>query len=129
MSFLPSRRPAPWWKPAIYADDRLGITLAKVNPLVREVEFHAIDICYGHILLLAIHLLYLHEDSIYISRRCQVDTILGDEVVGESGTKLAHLATPMCQTAQEEGDTYEGITAIVALWIDDTAITLPPITA
>ena len=30
----------------------------------------------------------------------------------------------MCQTAQEKGNTYEGITAIVALWIDDTAITL-----
>ena len=28
---------------AIYTDDRLGITLAEVNPLVREIELDAID--------------------------------------------------------------------------------------
>ena len=30
----------------------------------------------------------------------------------------------MCQTAQEQGDTYQGITTIVALWIDDSTIAL-----
>ena len=44
---------------AIYTDDRLGITLAEVNPLVREIELDAINICYGDILLLTIHLLNL----------------------------------------------------------------------
>ena len=93
-------------------------------PLVREVKLHAIDIRYLDILLLTIHFLHLHQDGIHIGRRCQVDTILGNEVVREGCTKLAHLATLMCQTAQEQGDTYQGITTIVALWIDDSTIAL-----
>jgi tartrate/fumarate subfamily iron-sulfur-dependent hydro-lyase beta chain len=107
---------------AIYADDRLGITLAEVNPLVREIELDAIDICYGDILLLTIHLLNLHEDSIYIGRWSQVDAVLGDEIVREAGTEFAHLAALVSQTAQEEGDTNEGITTIMALWIDNSTI-------
>ena len=107
---------------AIYADDRLGITLAEMNPLVREIELDAIDICYGDILLLTIHLLNLHEDSIYIGRWSQVDAVLGDEIVREAGTELAHLAALVSQTAQEEGDTNEGITTVMALWIDNSTI-------
>ena len=91
-----------------------------MNPLVREVEFHTVDISNSYILLLAIQLLHLDEDSIYIGRSGQVDAVLGDEVVREAGTKLAYLATLMSQTAQEECDTNEGITTIVALRIDNS---------
>ena len=93
-------------------------------PLVGEVELHAVDVGNGYVLLLAIHLLHLHEDGIHVGGGSQVDTVLGDEIVGEAGTKLAHLAALVCQTAQEEGDAYEGITAIMALGIDDSAIAL-----
>ena len=107
---------------AIYTDDRLGITLAEVNPLVWEIELDAIDICYVDILLLTIHLLYLDENCIYIGRWSEVNAVLGDEIVREAGTEFAHLAAFVSQTAQEEGDTNEGITTIMALWIDDSTI-------
>ena len=91
-----------------------------MHPLVREVEFHTVDISNSYILLLAIQLLHLDEDSIYIGRSGQVDAVLGDEVVREAGTKLAYLATLMSQTAQEESNTYESVTTIVALWIESS---------
>ena len=105
---------------AIHTDDRLSIALTKVYPLIREVKFHTINICDGNALLLAIHLLYLYENGIHISRWSQVDAVLGNEIIRERSTKLAYLAALMCQTAQEKSDTYEGITTIVALWIDDS---------
>ena len=65
---------------AVNADDRLGVRLAQMYPLVGEVDFHAVDV--GN-LFIAIHLLYLEQDGINIGRGSEVDTVLCNEIVGE----------------------------------------------
>ena len=65
-----------------------------MNPLVGEVDLHSIDVVH---LLVGIELLHLFEDGIHIGRRSEVDAVLCNEILGECGTKFAHLATFMSQ--------------------------------
>ena len=68
---------------AVYTDDRLGVRLAKVNPLVGEVDLNAVDISN---LLALEHLLNLLENSVDVGRRSKVDAVLCNLVAWECGT-------------------------------------------
>ena len=65
-----------------------------MNPLVGKVDLHSVDVVH---LLVGIELLHLFEDGIYIGGRSEIDAVLGNEILGECGTKFAHLATFMSQ--------------------------------
>ena len=110
---------------AIDADDGLGVRLAQMYPTISKVNLHAVDIVHG----LNVkgcsrieELLHLLEDGIDIRCWLQVDAVLCHEIVGIGLAELAYLAAFLCQLRQEEGNTHEGITAIVAGRIDNTAI-------
>ena len=60
-----------------------------MNPLVGEVDLHSVDVVH---LLVGIELLHLFEDGIHIGGWSEVDAILGNEILGECGAKLANLA-------------------------------------
>ena len=109
---------------AVNADNRLGVRLTQVNPAVGEVDLYTIDIVDYSRIILGKHLLYLYQNSVDIGLWREVDTVLGNLVVGEGAAKLTGGTALLCQARQEEGDTYEGIATIVALRIDDSAITL-----
>ena len=94
-------------------------------PTISEVNLHAVDIVHGLNARGCSRIeefLHLLEDSIDIRRWLQVDAVLSHEIVGIGLAELAYLAALLCQLRQEEGDTHEGITAIVACRIDNTAI-------
>ena len=74
-------------------------------------------------MLVFIQFFYSLQNGVYIGRRRKVDAVFGDEIVGISGTQLAHLAALVGQIAKEEGDTNQSIAPIVALWIDYSTIT------
>ena len=49
---------------AVDTDDRFGVALAQMNPLVGEVNLHTVDVGNLHVLLAGKHLLHFHEDSV-----------------------------------------------------------------
>ena len=65
-----------------------------MHPLVGEVNLHAVDIVN---LLVCIHFLDFCKNSIDISSRRKVYAVLGNVIVGESRTQLAHLASLVSQ--------------------------------
>ena len=109
---------------AVDADDRLGVRFTQMYPTIGEVDLYAIDIVNLCGSVLGKHLLNLNQNSIYIGLRGEVDTILGNLILREGGTKLAYLTTLLSETAKEQSDTYEGVATVVALRIDNSTITL-----
>ena len=109
---------------AVDADDRLSVRLAQVYPTVREVNLHTVDVVDLSSGVFGKHLLHLDKDGIDIGLRGQVDAVFGNLVVGELATQFADLAVLLGQRGQEEGDTYQGVTTVMAFRIDDTTITL-----
>ena len=94
-------------------------------PTISEVNLHAIDVVHSLNVRGCSRIeefLHLLEDGIDIRRWLQVDAVLSHEIVGIGLAEFAYLAALLCQLRQEEGDTHEGITAIVAGRIDNTAI-------
>ena len=69
-----------------------------------------------------IQLFHFLQDGIHRGAGSQVNTVLGDEVRRIGGTQLAHLFPFMCQVAQEEGNAYQCIPAVVAFGINHPAI-------
>ena len=111
----------------IDTDDGLGIGLAEVYPLVGEVNLHTVDVVHFDAGLPCVHCLHLGEDGIHVGGGIEVNAVLGDGVVGVGGTELANGESGLClafvcQMAEEEGNAYEGITAIVGGGVDDTAV-------
>ena len=91
-------------------------------PAVGEVNLHTVNIINLSGGILCKHLLDLDEDGVDIGLWGEVDAILGNLIVGELLTQLADGAVFLGQGSEEEGDAYEGVTTIVALGIDDSAV-------
>ena len=107
---------------AVDADDGLSVRLAQVNPTVGEVDLHTVDVVDRGTVVLGEHLLHLHQDGVDIGLGCEVDAVLRNLVVGVHAAQFTDGAALLCQTGEEEGDTYEGVAAVVALGIDDAAV-------
>ena len=103
----------------VNADDGLGVRLAKVNPLVGEVNLHTVDV--GHLLVL-VEFLHLLEHGIDIRGRAEVNAVLGDVVLRQRVAELGSAHTRLGQIRQQQGHTYEGIAAAVGCGVDDTTI-------
>ena len=91
-------------------------------PAVGEVDLHAVDIVDGGAVVVGEHLLHFHEDGVDIGARGEVDAVLGNLIVGEGLAQFADGAALLCERREEQGDAYEGVAAVVALGIDDTAV-------
>lgn len=72
---------------AIDTDNRLGVRLAQVYPLVGEINLHTVNIIHLCGRISSKHLLHLHQDGIDIRLRGQVDAVLSDLIVGEGSTQ------------------------------------------
>ena len=62
-------------------------------PSVGEVNLHAVFVVYA---LVLVEFLHLSEDGVYINLGREVNTILGNAVVGVGSAQFAHGATFMC---------------------------------
>ena len=93
-----------------------------MHPTVGEVDFHAVDVVDNGVLVGGEHLLHLLQDGVHVGLGRQVDAVLGDEIVGELLPQLAHLHALLSQRREEQGDSHEGITTIVALGVDNATI-------
>ena len=83
------------------ADDRLGVRFAQMNPVLREVDFHAVYIVH---VFTGITLLYLTQYFIHIDRRRQLDLVLGNNQKRQIVTAL---------DAYFEGRTFDDVLADV----------------
>ena len=63
----------------IHTDNRFGITLTQMYPLVREIYFHTVYVVY---LFILIQFLHLGQNSVHIRFRSQINAILGNEIGG-----------------------------------------------
>ena len=90
-----------------------------MHPFFREVDLHTIDI--GDIIL-GKFLFYFCQDSIYIDIWSQFYFLLGNEVRRIGSTQFACLHLLLCQMSQEQGDTHQSITTVMAGRIDHTSI-------
>src|SRR3712207_3574996 len=95
-----------------------------MNPFVGEVYLHAVHIIHRGLGLSLIHLLNLQQDSVHIRAWSKVNAVFGNEIVRIFLSQFAYFQALMRQVTQEERYTYQGVTAIVALGIDDTTISL-----
>ena len=93
-------------------------------PTIREVDLYTVDVVDLCSSVLGKHLLDLDKDSVNIGLWGEVDAVLGYLILRECGAELADLTTLLCQTRQEQGNTYEGIATVVALRLDYSTITL-----
>ncbi len=107
---------------AVDADDGFGIRLAEVNPTVGEVDLHAVDIIDRCAVVVGKHLLDLRQDGIDIGTWGEVNAVLGNLIVRESLAQFADGAALLCQAGEKEGDAYQGIAAVVALGVNDSAV-------
>src|SRR5574344_1595073 len=89
-------------------------------PFVWEIYLNTIYIIN---LLIFVDLLHFKKYSIYICFRGKVNSILSYCILRIPLLKFAHLFTLMSKMAQEESYTYQCITSVMRLWIDDTTIT------
>ena len=112
----------------IDADDGFGVRLAEMYPTIGEVKLHAVNISYLDAWFARILLLHASKNSIDISLRRKVNTLLGD-LRGRIGlAKLADgerwfVCAQVSQVGKEKGYAYEGIASVVRFGINDTAIT------
>ena len=90
-------------------------------PLVGEVNLYAVNVID---LLLCIDALDLLKDGIDIGAGLEVDTVLGYEIGRISLAELADGLALMRQMAQEQGDTYQSVTAVVECGLNDSAVAL-----
>lgn len=103
----------------IDADDGLGVGLAEMDPAIGEIDLHAVAVVD---LVILVRRLDLSENGVDIDTWTEVDTVLGDDVIGVCGTELGEAHLGLGHLREHEGDTYKRVAAIVALRINDTAI-------
>ena len=78
----------------IHTNDGFGVRFAEVYPLVREVDFHTIDICDFLVLVNFFDTLQEREN---IGRRVEIDAILRNIVLGQAVAELRCLATQLAK--------------------------------
>ena len=93
-------------------------------PLVGEVNLHTVNIVHLCCSVGSKHFLHLHQYGINIRFRSQVDTVLGYLIVGECLAQLTDLTTFLRKRSQEEGDTHQCVTSVVALGINHSTVAL-----
>ena len=103
----------------IHANDGFGVRLAKVYPLVGEIDFHAVDVGNLFVFVDFLHTLQQGKD---IGGGIEIDAIFRDAVLGQTVAELRSLATQLGQMRQNERNTNQSVATGVGSGIDYTAV-------